>query len=89
MTEREELRRSLDRLRDEISHLEDSDEATRRRMNRLVAQLEDQLGGEAEEEHLGMLTEAVRNYVEQLEIEHPRMTSVLNRILVGLSNIGI
>ena len=58
-------------------------------MNRLVAELEGQLEVDAEEEHLGALAESVRNYVEQLEVEHPRMTGVLNRILVGLSNIGI
>ena len=86
---REELKRSLDRLRAEIGKLGEDDEAIRRRMQRLVAGLERQLERTDDEEEDEQLLDTVRDYIEQFEVEHPRLTGTLNRVMVALSNLGI
>ena len=35
------------------------------------------------------LLDTVRDYIEQFEVEHPRLTGTLNRVMVALSNLGI
>ncbi len=85
--DQEDLTQSLDRLRAEIAKLGDDDEPVKRRMKRLVADLERQI--EADDDEDEALLESLSGYIEQFEVEHPRLTGALNRILVALSNIGI
>ena len=85
---KDELHESLERLRAEIKKLDEDDEAIKRRMKRLVADLERQLDSE-DSEHEPQLIEGLRSSIEHFEVEHPRLTAVLNRIMVSLSNIGI
>ena len=35
------------------------------------------------------MLDSLRDHIEQFEVEHPRLTGALNRIMVSLSNIGI
>ena len=85
----EELHRPLRRLSTEIEKLGDQDRAIRRRMQRLVADIERQLEGSEESEHEPELMDRLRRSIEDFEVEHPRLTGVLNRIMVELSNMGI
>lgn len=84
---RDELHESLERLRAEIRKLGADDEKIKRRMKRLVADLERQLDSEDSEHE--PLIEGLRGHIERWEVEHPRLTAVLNRIMVSLSNMGI
>lgn len=86
--EREELKQSLEGLRSEIRKLGEDDEPIKGRMKRLVADLERQVEGAGDSEHEGLI-ENVRDYIEQFEVEHPRLTGMLNRVMVALSNLGI
>ena len=86
--EREELQRSLEGLRSEIRKLGKDDERIKRRMRRLVADLERQLESEEDSDE-GELIDSVRDYIDQFEVDHPRLTGMLNRVMVALSNLGI
>ncbi len=86
---RDELHEPLERLRAEIRKLGEDDDAIKRRMKRLVADLERQLESSEESGHEPQLIEGLRENIERFEVEHPRLTGVLNRIMVHLSNMGI
>ena len=85
----DELRKPLERLRAEIKKLGEEDEAIKRRMKRLVADLERKLESSEDPEPEPQLIDSLRRNVERFEVEHPRLTGVLNHIMVQLSNIGI
>ena len=86
---RDELHEPLERLRAEIRKLGDEDDAIKQRMKRLVADLERKLHDSEDSKHEPHLVEGLRENIERFEVEHPRLTSVLNRIMVHLSNMGI
>jgi len=71
---KDKVRQHLVDLRTEISKLKENDESTKERLNNLTSEIERLL------ENL---------HTKQFEIEHPSVTSVLNRIMVTLSNMGI
>ncbi len=85
----EDLKRSLEQLRAEIRKLGDDEEPAKSRMRNLVADLERQLADAGDDEQHSQLIEKLRRHIEQFEVEHPRLTGVLNRIMVALSNLGI
>ena len=86
---KEELSNSLAQLRTEIRALRDDEEPAKTRMSRLVADLERQLDDAGDAERHSQLVENLRQHIEQFEVEHPRLTGVLNRVLVALSDLGI
>ncbi len=86
---RDELHQPLERLRAEIKKLGDEDQAIKRRMKRLVADLESKLEGSEESAEEPQLIDSLRRNIERFEVEHPRLTGVLNQIMVELSNMGI
>lgn len=85
----EESKRKLDedlkRLR---SELENADEATRKRMEALVEKVEQRLAEGEGKAAQGLLQE-LEEEIMQFEIEHPRLTAILNDLMVTLSNMGI
>ena len=82
---REHLQDLLTRLRGELAQLEDRD--SRPRLETLVADLESELAAE-QAEGTG-LTQELKRRVESFEVEHPRVTAILNDVMVTLSNLGI
>ena len=87
--EREDLQESLEGLRSEIRKLGEDDEPIKSRMRGLVADLERQLDEDEDYDEPEHLIESARDYIEQFEVEHPRLTGMLNRVMVALSNLGI
>ncbi len=85
----DEIQESLDQLRAEIKKLGKDDKAIRKRMKQLVADLEGKLESSEELGHEPQLIEGIRRNVERFEVEHPRLTGVLNQMMVELSNMGI
>ncbi len=73
-------------LRIELDALDIDDQASRQRIEALIAELEDQadIGPRAI-----ALSGSMPSYIEQFEVDHPRLTQVLNRIAVTLSEMGI
>ena len=81
---REQLAQLLTRLRAELATLDDA--AARPRLQALVEDLECELAATAE---TGGVTQELKRRVETFEVEHPRVTAILNDVMVTLSNLGI
>jgi hypothetical protein len=83
------LRKSLDMLRREVEALRPEDAPVRERMNRLIADLERELGAAGEVARLAAQADALPELIREFEVRHPRLTGVLNEIMAGLSGLGI
>lgn len=79
------LNAAVQALRTEIEQLEVGQENQRERLQDLLSNLEKELAGEPQTD----LQQGLGHVLEQFETEHPRLTEVLNRISVLLSNMGI
>ncbi|MDH3640164.1 MAG: DUF4404 family protein [Gammaproteobacteria bacterium] len=85
----EQLRKSLDGLRDELNELGEDSHETRERLSQLIAELEVQIEELGESGDTETLVDNLRKRVEYFEVEHPRVTRVVNDIMMTLSNMGI
>ena len=83
---RSELQRSLTALRQELMALDDDSGALKTRLVALADDIERQLDNGTENASLLAQT---RHQLELFEVEHPRLTTILNDIMVTLSNLGI
>ena len=79
------LKAAVQALRTEIEQLGAGQETHRERLTNLLANLEKEVAGEPQND----LRQGLGHALEQFEAEHPRLTEVLNRISVLLSNMGI
>jgi hypothetical protein len=79
---------SIEALRAEISRLHADDAASRTRLDALIADLEKQLDDPETSDRSG-LEASVGELIEQFEVKHPRITGVLNDLMVTLSGMGI
>ncbi len=86
---RESLRASIDGLRAELTQDCPTNEATRERLLGLVSDLERALSDDEEGPPEETILDSVKDAIEQLELEHPRATSLLNRIMLSLGSGGI
>lgn len=86
---KEEIQKSLEQLRDAINKLQGKDEDNKVRVQRLISDLEHQLANPEDDEHKATVIDGLQNSIEHFESEHPDLTSVLNHIMVTLSNMGI
>jgi hypothetical protein len=85
---KEKISASIELLRAEIANLKVEDTTAKARLDRLVAELESGLT-EPEPASTATLNESVKELIEQFEVEHPRITGVLNDLMVTLSGMGI
>jgi len=85
----DELHEPLERLQAEIQKLGEDDAAIKRRMTRLVADLERKLESAEDSSDEPELIDNLRGNIDLFEVEHPRLTAVLNQIMAHLSNMGI
>lgn len=86
---RDELQQALAKLRDELDALGPEHAHTRERLETLVSEVESELAAlDAEADHESVI-ESMKTRLEQFEVEHPRITNILNDIMVTLSNLGI
>ena len=85
---KEKISASIELLRAEIANLKVEDTTAKARLDRLVAELESGLA-EPEPASDATLNESVKELIEQFEVEHPRITGVLNDLMVTLSGMGI
>lgn len=87
--DKEELHLSLESLHDEVNRLDIADETGRQRINHLISELEKQIENPDNTEQRNNLRNKVTNLIEDFEVEHPRITETLNRIMLSLSDMGI
>ena len=83
--DREQLGQLLSRLRAELATLEAGDDGAQTRLRTLLDDIEGQL---ADHDNDGLTSELKRR-IETFEVEHPRVTAILNDVMVTLSNLGI
>jgi hypothetical protein len=89
MTSAKHLDESLSTLRSEIHALEIGDEEARRRLDRLVLDIETRIkkpnGAVTDERLTGQLKASILNF----EVSHPRLAVLMNDVLEKLSAMGI
>ena len=83
-----EINEAIFQLRKEIEGLGDQNPELRARLEALLNELEDRLEATDDASHLH-LVENMKDTVAQFELEHPRLTGILNELMVTLSNLGI
>ena len=86
---RAELQASLERLRAELATLGTEAEDTRTRLTALVDEVERELEQLGETGDHASILDKLQHQVEAFEVEHPRITNILNDIMVTLANLGI
>lgn len=84
-----ELRQSLSELRHQLQQLDSGDHQARSRIELLVSELEAQLDQPRDQDQVQALHQSLPGLIEQFEVEHPKLTGVLNQIMLSLSNMGI
>jgi hypothetical protein len=80
---------ALDELRQEIERLDLQDAASKERLSGLVQSIEQRMIPGVVDEDRPDVIEEVKDAVTQFEVEHPRITGILNDIMMALSNLGI
>lgn len=87
---KQELRDTLEQLRDDVQRLSFHDENSRARVNQLISAIERQLENSSEPAALNPADDAgLASTLTQFEIEHPKLAMTLNRIVSALSSMGI
>jgi len=87
----QELRNLLEKLRDEIESAKTVDEKGRMLLRELDADIQELLErSETEKEQLrSSMIGKLQDMIEQLEINHPDLASILSQLSAILSNAGI
>ena len=80
----EQLEHLLTRLREELASLESTSAQAQPRLRELIDDIERQIAVQSEG-----VTGDLKRRVETFEVEHPRVTAILNDVMVTLSNMGI
>lgn len=83
---RAQLEQLLISLGDELDALERGGQAPSPRLRQLIVDVRAQI--EAPTAEQGLVAE-LKQRVDAFEVEHPRLTTILNEVMVTLSNLGI
>lgn len=86
---RDKILATIEGLRTEIGHLDSDDTGARERLEQLVVDLEHQLSNPEDEGHSSALSGSMPELIQQYEVEHPRITGILNDLMITLSSMGI
>lgn len=83
-----EVNEALFNLRNEVEALDEGNPELKSRLEGLLNELEDRLEATEDENHLH-LVEDMKEAVSQFEVEHPRITGIVNDLMLALGNMGI
>jgi len=83
--EKVKLHQLLSQLRNELEQL-DTNSETHKEISNLITDIENQI---EELEHKPSLTESLQLHIKKFEVEHPKVTAILNDIMIKLSSMGI
>lgn len=86
---REDLQGLLAKLRDEIGEIEGTRGDAHERLTALIGEIEAHMDDHSGDKASTESTPEISGFIEQFELEHPRVTGILNEIMVMLSNMGI
>jgi len=85
----EEVGKSIQALHAEISQLSSTDVAVKEKLLALIRDVETQMEDPQNKETRDKTVEHLPTLIEQFEVEHPKVTANLSRLLNTLSSIGI
>ena len=85
----EKLQETLAALRKEIEKLSVDDKESKARLEQLIHKLELKLERPDDTAHHQSLTDGLSESLTYFEVSHPRITGVLNDLMMTLSNMGI
>ncbi|MGH8551455.1 MAG: DUF4404 family protein [Methylococcales bacterium] len=85
----EQLEETLAALRSEVSKLSDLDPESTRKLEALIQNLEKKLELPEDLEYHHSLTAGLSDTLTHFEVSHPRLTGILNDVMMALSNMGI
>jgi len=83
-----DLHQLLSKLRKELDRLE-TDSDAHQELSLLIINIVEQIEELGDKKNKVSLTENVKAQIEKFEVEHPRITSILNDVMMKLTNIGI
>jgi hypothetical protein len=86
---RDQLHQSLAALRAALAEFDTGDSEKRARIQSLIEALERQIDAPENPAASAELNESLPTLVEHFEVEHPRLTAILNDLMVTLSGMGI
>lgn len=89
MKENERINEALKELRAEIKNLQTDQVEKKEKLEKLVEKLEKKLESPENAEHHHNLVEHLKESIAHFEVEHPRITGIINDLMVTLSNMGI
>lgn len=86
----EDIKILLNKLKEEIRSLE-VNSVMYQEIISLISDIENQalLQKDEKEKEEASLIDNIRNYIGEFEVEHPRITNVLNDIMIKLISIGV
>ena len=86
---KEDLHKTLERLRAEVSSLDKDAGPVKDRVNSLISDLEHQAQDLDDAGHRATMRDRLTTLIQQIESEHPSITGMLERIMVALNSMGI
>ena len=86
---KEDLRKTLERLRAEVSSLEKEAAPVKDRVNSLISDLEHQIQDLDDAGRRATMRDRLAKLIQQVESEHPAITGMLEQIVETLANMGI
>ena len=87
MTENK-INNALNELRSEIDNLHIDNQDAKVRLNQLLKNIEQSVENGPSDGHHDVLEE-MRHAVSHFEVAHPRITGIINDLMMTLSNMGI
>ena len=86
---KEDLHKTLERLRCELSALGPEAAPVKDRVNSLINDLEQQLQDLDNSGHRATMRDRIATLIEQVESQHPAITGMLDQVMTTLAGIGI
>ncbi len=83
------LRDDIEKLRDEIKTLSTDEDISKEKLENLLQEIESGLETDSQNNRQPELLAGLKESVGHFETEHPRVTAIINDIMVTLSNMGI
>ena len=81
----EKIKESLDKLRKALNELDPKDEASRKKLSKVIHEVDGRLSGKHERDLENELNKAVVHF----KVEHPVITELINEIKMALYSLGL
>ena len=87
----EKFRRDLEKLDAEMKNIQQLDDDSKDKLNRLTSNIQPilKLGKDASAEHHSNLLESLKDSIQHFEVSHPALSAVMNNAINTLSDMGI